>query len=62
MTTNLIDCPECALPATLRSEGPMASTHGPVEHIHVRCVIGHRFFGPAEMLDHRRRRRHRGGP
>jgi hypothetical protein len=57
METNLVDCPECGLPATKRSQGRVASTAGPVEHVHVRCVIGHRFFGPTEILLHRRRPR-----
>ena len=52
-----MDCPECGLPATKRSEGRVASTAGPVEHVHVRCVIGHRFFGPTEILLRRRRPR-----
>jgi hypothetical protein len=57
MTTTLVDCPECGLPATSRSEGTAGSTAGPVEHVHLRCVIGHRFFGPSETLLHRRRGR-----
>jgi hypothetical protein len=50
MTTNLVDCPECGLPATARSEGRVWSTGGAVEHLHLHCVLGHRFFGPAELL------------
>lgn len=50
MTTNLVDCPECGLPATTRPEGPMGSTRGPVEHVRLHCVLGHRFFGPADLL------------
>lgn len=46
----LYDCPECALPATSVSRGTWESTNGPVEHVFVRCVAGHRFLGPAEML------------
>ncbi|WP_238017087.1 hypothetical protein KZZ52_11145 [Dactylosporangium sp. AC04546] len=57
MTTKLVDCPECGLPATSRSQGRVASTDGPVEHVHLRCVVGHRFLGPPEMLVHRRRGR-----
>ncbi|MEV0130119.1 hypothetical protein AB0H83_16880 [Dactylosporangium sp. NPDC050688] len=50
MTTNLVDCPECGLPATTRDEGPAWSTRGPVEHVRLHCVLGHRFFGPADLL------------
>ncbi|WP_432827787.1 hypothetical protein [Dactylosporangium sp. CA-092794] len=55
METNLVDCPECGLPATKRSDGWLASTHGPVEHVRLRCILGHRFFGPTDILLHRRR-------
>ncbi|MEU0556210.1 hypothetical protein [Dactylosporangium sp. NPDC006015] len=50
MTTNLVDCPECGLPATVRGDGPARSTGGPVEHIRLHCVLGHRFFGPVTTL------------
>jgi hypothetical protein len=46
----LYDCPECALPATVTPRGEYGSTSGPVEHVFVRCVIGHWFLGPAETL------------
>jgi len=48
--TTLYDCPECALPATATPRGRWDSTHGPVDHVFVRCVTGHRFFGPVDML------------
>jgi len=47
----LHDCPECALPATVTCRGRLTSTHGPVEHVFVRCVVGHWFLGPREMMD-----------
>ena len=50
METTLVDCPECGLPATKRSDGRLPSTHGPIEHIHLHCVLGHRFFGPSDLL------------
>ncbi|HTJ33240.1 hypothetical protein [Dactylosporangium darangshiense] len=56
MESNLVDCPECGLPATKRSEGLLASTAGPVEHVRLRCVLGHWFLGPSDILLHRRRR------
>jgi hypothetical protein len=46
----LYDCPTCALPATATPRGRRQSTHGPVEHILLRCVLGHWFLGPAETL------------
>jgi hypothetical protein len=46
----LYDCPECALPATATSRGERPSTGGPVEHVFVRCVTGHWFLGPVDML------------
>jgi hypothetical protein len=49
--TTLVNCPECALPAALRRYGRLASTADPVEHVFVKCVVGHWFLGPAGMLD-----------
>lgn len=46
----LYDCPDCGLPATVTSRGRLASTSGPVEHVFVHCVSGHRFLGPADTL------------
>ncbi|WP_035812641.1 hypothetical protein [Jiangella gansuensis] len=46
----LFDCPECGLPATVTTRGHLPSTAGPVEHVQVHCVTGHRFLGPAESL------------
>jgi len=48
--TTLHDCPECALPATVSHRGRYASTHGPVDHVFVRCVTGHWFLGPRDTL------------
>ncbi|GGM07439.1 hypothetical protein GCM10007977_005590 [Dactylosporangium sucinum] len=50
MTTKLVDCPECGSPATSRSQGRAAGTDGPIEYVHLRCVVGHRFFGPVDIL------------
>jgi hypothetical protein len=46
----LYDCPECALPATADPRGRCDSTSGPVDHVYVRCVVGHWFLGPVERL------------
>jgi hypothetical protein len=50
METNLVDCPECGLPAAKRSEGYLASTDGPIEHVRLRCVLGHCFLGPSDIV------------
>jgi hypothetical protein len=46
----LYDCPDCGLPATVTSHGTLPGTSGPVEHVAVHCVSGHRFLGPADTL------------
>ena len=61
--TTLYDCPECALPATATPRGRWHSTDGPVDHVSVHCLGGHRFFGPADdLLGHRRIGRRPAGP
>lgn len=49
----LYNCPEpgCTMPAA--SEGRphlLESTNGPVEHVRLRCVVGHYFHMPTEGL------------
>ncbi|NED96165.1 hypothetical protein G1H11_12680 [Phytoactinopolyspora alkaliphila] len=46
----LSDCPECGLPATVKSRGELSGTSGPVEHVDLHCVSDHRFLGPADRL------------
>jgi len=43
-------CPQCDLAAEIVDRDDWPSTDGPVEHVHVRCVDGHRFVLPASML------------
>jgi hypothetical protein len=45
-------CPEegCGVPAEVVDRRVLESTDGPIEHICVKCVAGHRFFLPVEML------------
>jgi hypothetical protein len=50
--TTLYDCPDCALPATATWRG----RHGSLDHVYLRCVVGHWFLGPLEMLIRRRPR------
>lgn len=44
-------CPDCAAPAEVLSRWVMGSTDGPVEHLKMRCVVGHWFAMPTWMLD-----------
>ena len=48
--TSLQDCPQCMAPAELLARWTWASTDGPVEHVKIRCVLGHWFAMPAWML------------
>ncbi|MGA8048049.1 MAG: hypothetical protein WCA30_17465 [Dermatophilaceae bacterium] len=41
-------CPECLAPGEIVDRFVLASTDGPIEHIHVRCAAGHRFVLPTE--------------
>lgn len=45
-------CPEpgCTMPAEIFDRTFLASTDGPIEHARVRCLGGHGFFMPTEML------------
>jgi hypothetical protein len=42
-----VNCPECDNIAVITDRYVMPSTHGPVEHVAVVCVMKHRFV----MLD-----------
>ena len=44
-------CAECGLVAEVVDRDTWPSTDGPVEHVHVRCVVGHRFVMPAAALE-----------
>jgi hypothetical protein len=54
----LVDCPHyddspdnrCGLPSEVIMRGTWASTDGPVEAMLIKCVVGHWFNGPVEML------------
>lgn len=55
----LVDCPaftdqdftqRCALPAEVVNEYVMQSTDGPVRAMLIKCVNGHCFNGPVDML------------
>jgi hypothetical protein len=46
-----VACPDCGAHAEIESRAHMSSTQGWVEHLKIRCLYGHWFFMPAEMLD-----------
>lgn len=46
----IVDCPECATPAEVTRRATLWSTHGPVEHIGLRCGQRHVFFMPTFLL------------
>ena len=48
---DLIDCPECALPAEVVDRFWLASTSGPVEHMSIRCVGGHQLTPRSHDLE-----------
>jgi hypothetical protein len=47
MCLELTTCPECGAPAEIVERFVLPSTHGPVEHIKLRCVTGPWFTFPA---------------
>jgi len=44
---DLIGCPTCGAPAEIVWVTVLGSTDGPVEHLDVRCVRKHGYFGPS---------------
>lgn len=46
----LIPCPECGVTAEVTQHFSLASTAGPVGHIALNCIAGHRFLMPADEL------------
>jgi hypothetical protein len=47
---DLVVCPECAAPAEVVDRFALPGTHGPVEHVKVRCLHRHWFLLPATSL------------
>ena len=43
-------CPVCEHPAEIIGRNVLPSTSGPVEHVKVRCLSGHGFLMPVELL------------
>lgn len=48
---DVVDCPECGLPAEVTSRFTLESTDGPVEHVRIRCIRGISFLMPTYMLE-----------
>jgi hypothetical protein len=46
----VISCPGCGVPAEITKRFSLPSTDGPVDHIALRCVAGHHFRMPVDML------------
>jgi hypothetical protein len=46
------NCPEaqCRMPAEVVDHFTLPSTHGPVDHLALRCLDGHQFVAPVEAL------------
>jgi hypothetical protein len=57
-TLELVSCPHyeddpeqrCGLPSEVLGRSVMESTSGPVELIKIRCILGHYFNCPVDML------------
>jgi hypothetical protein len=48
---DVVDCPECGLPAEVLDRFTLESTDGPVEMIKIRCVKGSPFLMPTASLE-----------
>lgn len=46
----IVYCPSCGQPAEIVWRTHLFSTDGPIEHVSVRCLIGHVFLMPAAGL------------
>ncbi len=46
----IVDCPECLLPAEVQWRADLASTDGPVAHLKIRCLAGHWYLLPENRL------------
>lgn len=48
---DLVDCPECGLPAEVVERFDLASTDGPVPHLRIKCVRSVQFVIPAYAVE-----------
>lgn len=46
----IVDCPECGIPAEIEESSWLDSTSGPVEHLKIRCLRRHWFLVPRDRL------------
>jgi hypothetical protein len=46
----LVGCPTCNQPAEIIRRAVLESTDRPIEHVKIRCILGHGFFMPVELL------------
>lgn len=46
----LVGCPKCDQPAEIAGRIVLESTGGPIEHVKIRCLFGHGFVMPLELL------------
>jgi hypothetical protein len=49
-TPDMVQCPECGVPAEIEWSDMLFSTDGPVEHAKIRCANRHWFLMPTERL------------
>ena len=47
---DMVACPECGTTASVEWRDVAGSTGGPVEHVKIHCLEGHRFLMLAERL------------
>ena len=53
----LVSCPDCGVPAEITERFSLPSTDGPVDHIVLRCAVGHHFRMAADWLPARQLQR-----
>ena len=49
-TLELVGCPTCNQPAEILRRAIIEGTDRPIEHVRIRCILGHGFFMPVELL------------
>jgi hypothetical protein len=46
----LVPCPACGVPAEVTGRFRLPGTSGPVDHLELRCALGHHFRMPVDLL------------
>jgi hypothetical protein len=46
----LLECPTCRLPAQITERFTLRGSPGPVQHVKLACVAGHRYTPPVDQL------------